>query len=106
MAGNVFYETATTRGAGKIGPRHIARYLQERFAEEQRKNPHVIGGTFEKGKITFRYTPEHEKRAQQALELLKTKLWWAKYRAATNQKATQTPEWQKTKLWLAEQGIY
>ena len=108
MATQVFYET-TSRCARKTEPRHIAKFLQEKFAEEQKKNPRCIGGTYSNGRILFRYAPAPEKKANHDLELLKIKwlkLWWAKNGATQEKRTAQDLEWEKTKTWLRKQGIF
>ena len=101
MAPNIFYET-TSRCARKTEPRHIAKFLQEKFAEEQRKNPRCIGGSYSNGRIVFRYAPAPEKKLSPELELLKIKLWWSKYRAANEKKTRQAQEWEETKKFFAK----
>ena len=99
-----YYETADRTMERRAQGRFVD-YLQRRFDEEKRKNPNVEGMTYNKKQgIVFRYAPD--KKATQALELLKTKLWWAKHRAAPDKKPTQTPEWQETKLWWAKHGVF
>jgi hypothetical protein len=103
-----FYETATRtmerRAHGKL-----VEYLEARFAEEKRKNPLCIGGSYTRGKgITFRYAAP-EKKVNHDLEMLKTKwlkLWWTKNGATQEKKTAQDLEWGKTKIWLRKYGIY
>ena len=75
-----FYETAT-RGQERRAQGNIVDYLQRRFAEEKKRNPQCIGGSYSPRKgITFRYAATPDKTAQQKQyqEWIKTRLWWAK----------------------------